>query len=82
MNSSDEYTRTLDDVDGFDDSSAVVDRAQSQKLSQVSQDEIAELVDAVTGATWNTRNAIMAERFRTQLASGAEGLPAFRPAGT
>lgn len=47
-----------------------------------SADRVAETVDAVTGATWTTRNTIMARLFAEDLATRGDEMPAFRPAGT
>ena len=58
------------------------DRARAQKLAPVTDEEVVALVDAVTGATWNTRNAIMADVFRARAAAHGYEMPAFRPAGT
>lgn len=43
---------------------------------------VQEVVDAVTGATWSTRNRIMEDLFQADLASGVADLPAFSPPGT
>lgn len=43
---------------------------------------IQEVVDAVTGATWSTRNRIMEDLFREDLNVGASNLPTFAPPGT
>lgn len=45
-------------------------------------DRVAETVDAVTGATWTTRNAIMARLFQEDLAACGDEMPAFRPPGS
>lgn len=39
---------------GFD-----AERARAQKIVIATDEEIADVVDAITGATWNTRNTIM-----------------------
>lgn len=50
--------------------------------SNASEDEVQELIDAVAGATWNTRNRIMEERFLASLDhGGAKKVPAFKPPG-
>ena len=47
-----------------------------------SDDEVRDLIDAIAGATWNTRNRIMEERFHASLDSGgAQKVPAFKPPG-
>ncbi len=43
------------------------DRALSQKLATPTPDEIDEVIDAVTGATWGERNRIMENRFAERL---------------
>lgn len=43
---------------------------------------IQEVVDAVTGATWSTRNRIMEDLFREDLNAGVSNLPTFAPPGT
>lgn len=43
---------------------------------------VQDVVDAVTGATWNTRNRIMEDLFQADLAAGSADLPAFSPPGT
>lgn len=49
--------------------------------SSVTPEEIADLVDAVAGATWNTRNRIMEERFKDKLEQGNAHVPSFKPPG-
>lgn len=49
--------------------------------SEGAADRVAEAVDAVTGATWTTRNAIMARLFQADLAARGDEMPAFRPPG-
>lgn len=41
-----------------------------------------DVVDAVTGATWDTRNRIMEDVFHERLAASEAPLPAFAPPGT
>ena len=43
---------------------------------------VQDVVDAVTGATWSTRNRIMEGLFKEDLAAGAAGLPVFSPPGS
>lgn len=57
-------------------------RARAQKLGLATDEDVAATVDAVTGATWKARNAIMAGLFRADLAAHGDALPAFRPAGS
>lgn len=57
-------------------------RARAQKLGLATDADVAATVDAVTGATWKTRNAIMADLFREDLAARGDDMPAFRPAGS
>lgn len=49
--------------------------------SSVSKDAVQDLIDAVAGATWNTRNRIMEERFLAALDKGEAKVPAFKPPG-
>ncbi|MEG0375263.1 MAG: hypothetical protein RR547_04265 [Raoultibacter sp.] len=49
--------------------------------SNATPEEIAELVDAVAGATWNTRNQIMEQRFKDTLERGDAHVPTFKPPG-
>lgn len=58
------------------------ERARAQKLGGASAEDVAATVDAVTGATWKTRNALMADLFRSDLAARPDQMPAFRPAGS
>ncbi|MCI2242024.1 hypothetical protein [Adlercreutzia faecimuris] len=58
------------------------ERARAQKLAAVSAEDVAATVDAVTGATWKTRNAIMRDLFQSDLAARGDEMPAFRPAGS
>lgn len=53
-----------------------------QKVIIASAEEIEHVVDAVTGATWNTRNRIMSDLFQEQLEESPDMLPAYRPPGT
>ena len=57
-------------------------RALSQKLASPSPDEIDEVIDAVTGATWGERNRIMETRFAARLNDNPAAVPAFSPPGT
>ncbi|MEG0418882.1 MAG: hypothetical protein RSB04_07365 [Gordonibacter sp.] len=41
-----------------------------------------DVVDAVTGATWGTRNRIMEGLFKEDLRAGAQGLPVFSSPGS
>lgn len=50
--------------------------------SNASEDEVQDLIDAVAGATWNTRNRIMEERFLAALDKGESRVPAFKPPGS
>lgn len=53
----------------------------SQRLGRASDEEVADLIDAISGATWATRNRIMEERFLTRLGKSEDGCPAFKPPG-
>lgn len=57
-------------------------RAGSSEQASTSGRSVQDVVDAVTGATWSTRNRIMEDLFKEDLAAGAEGLPAFSPPGS
>ena len=46
------------------------------------QHSVQDVVDAVTGATWNTRNRIMEDLFHDELQAGLSTLPSFKPPGT
>ena len=43
---------------------------------------IEEVIDAVSGATWNTRNRIMEDLFKEELAASDGGMPTFAPPGS
>lgn len=43
--------------------------------------DVQEVVDAVTGATWGTRNRIMEDMFHKRLDQDASSVPAFAPPG-
>lgn len=64
------------DTMGFD-----AERAQAQKIVIATDEEVAEVVDAITGAIWNTRNTIMEGLFMSDLAEHADAMPAYKPAG-
>ncbi|WP_139653564.1 hypothetical protein [Raoultibacter phocaeensis] len=49
--------------------------------SNASDDDVQDLIDAVAGATWSTRNRIMEERFHAALEKGSAKVPAFKPPG-
>lgn len=52
------------------------------KVSAGKHDIVQETIDAVTGATWTTRNMIMEELFHQDLEAHAADMPAYRPPGT
>ena len=56
-------------------------REASQKLLIATDEEIAGVVDAITGATWNTRNSIMEGLFFDSLEEHAGEIPDYRPPG-
>ncbi len=56
-------------------------RETSQKLLIATDEEIAGVVDAITGATWNTRNSIMEGLFFDSLEEHAGEIPDYRPPG-
>ena len=41
-----------------------------------------EVIDAVSGATWNTRNRIMEDLFKEELAASDGDMPTFAPPGS
>ena len=43
---------------------------------------IQEVIDAVSGATWNTRNRIMEDLFEERLAASDGDMPTFAPPGS
>ncbi len=57
------------------------DRKKAQKILVASAEEVAEVVDAISGATWNTRNTIMEDLFHDDLAAHGDAMPAYRPPG-
>ena len=58
------------------------DGGRSVDGSNATEDEVQDLIDAVAGATWNTRNRIMEERFLADLdRAGGAKVPAFKPPG-
>lgn len=60
---------------------ADADRASAQKLRGVGADEVEKTIDAVAGATWGTRNRIMAGLFQRDMRRHADDMPAFAPPG-
>lgn len=46
------------------------------------RDVVQETVDAVSGATWGTRNMIMEGLFRQDMADHGDSMPKFKPPGT
>lgn len=45
------------------------------------RDIVQETVDAVSGATWGTRNMIMEDLFFQDMADHGDAMPAYRPPG-
>lgn len=45
------------------------------------RDVVQETVDAVSGATWGTRNMIMEDLFRQDMDDHGEAMPTYRPPG-
>lgn len=79
-----------DDVDAVTGATCVGDRAESGRGSAVCvadgssssfDDEVQEVIDAVTGATWGTRNQIMEDMFHRKLDRDASSVPTFAPPG-
>lgn len=56
-------------------------QSSSYKTSLAPSKEVQDLVDAVSGATWQTRNQILEQRFLHQLDSEEADVPSFRPPG-
>lgn len=56
-------------------------RETSQKLLIATDEEVTEVIDAITGATWNTRNSIMECLFFDSLEEHADEIPDYRPPG-
>ena len=54
---------------------------EGERSPGVSSDEVQKTVDAVSGATWGTRNRIMAGLFQRDLHTRADDMPAFAPPG-
>lgn len=61
---------------GFD-----AERARAQKIVIAADEEIADVVDAITGATWNTRNTIMEDLFMSDLTEHGDDMPVYKPPG-
>ena len=64
------------DMTGFD-----AERARAQKIVIATDEEIADVVDAITGATWNTRNTIMEDLFMSDLSEHGDDMPVYKPPG-
>lgn len=43
--------------------------------------DIQELIDAVSSATWDTRNRLMEDRFRKAIEADPQAVPRFNPPG-
>lgn len=69
------------EVDNLQDSSDGKPSAGLAGGSNATEDEVQDLIDAVAGATWNTRNRIMEERFLAALDQGKSKVPAYKPPG-
>ena len=54
---------------------------RDERLGGVNADEVRKTIDAVTGATWGTRNRIMAGLFQRDLRTRGNDMPAFAPPG-
>lgn len=81
--------KAMKDGDGYDSGYGNRDhrdddgrRVRNQKLAPPTPDEISEVVDAVTGATWGERNRIMEARFAARLSEVPDDVPAFSPPGS
>lgn len=49
---------------------------------ETGDEDLQRVVDAVSGATWGTRNSIMEGLFFEQLEADPAGVPAYRPPGS
>ena len=67
--------------DTHDNAVSATDRKHVQKLMIATDDEVAEVVDAITGATWKTRNSIMEDLFLSSLDDHSDKIPAYKPPG-
>ncbi len=54
---------------------------RGERAGGVDADEVRKTIDAVTGATWGTRNRIMAGLFQRDLRTRGNDMPAFAPPG-
>ena len=55
------------------------DDRKAEKPASSFDDEVQEVIDAVTGATWGTRNRIMEDMFHKRLDQDASSVPLFAP---
>lgn len=61
---------------------AAVNGKTPERKASISRRSVQEVIDAVTGATWQTRNRIMADMFQEDLKAGETGMPPYCPPGT
>ena len=54
---------------------------RGERAGSVDADEVRKTIDAMTGATWGTRNRIMAGLFQRDLRTRGDEMPAFAPPG-
>ena len=54
---------------------------EGEQSPGVSADEVQKTIDAVSGATWDTRNRIMVGLFQRDLRTRADDMPTFPPQG-
>lgn len=69
-------------VEAESEGAARDERMQAQKLVPPDEQDIQRVLDAVTGATWNTRNRIMEDLFEERRAANPDAVPIYRPPGT
>ena len=57
------------------------DDRKAEKPASSFDDEVQEVIDAVTGVTWGMRNRIMEDMFHKRLDQDASSVPLFAPPG-
>lgn len=67
--------------DGTSPGDAAGRARKGTRSPDVSTEEVQKTVDAVSGATWGTRNRIMAELFQRDLRTRGDDMPAVAPPG-
>lgn len=64
------------------DDDAAVDKSVPHHTAPMRTRTLDDVIDAVTGATWQTRNRIMEDMFHEDLKAGVAGMPEYCPPGT